>query len=77
MKYTAGFSPCMKREGVEPYQETINTDCDILIQVLPEKWRQESIECYTQQEEHCYSNHLPKKHHSKFQTHPSLRDKNR
>lgn len=55
----------MKIEEVEPYQKTINTDCNILIQVLPKKRRQESIECYTQQEEHCYSNHLPKKiHHS-------------
>lgn len=57
MKYTRG----MKIEEVEPYQETINIDCNILIQVLSKKRRQESIDCYTQQEEHCYSNHLPKK----------------
>ena len=42
------------------YQKTINTHSDILIHVLPKKWREESIESYTKQEVHGYSHHLEK-----------------
>ena len=42
------------------YQKTINTHSDILIHVLPKKWREESIERYTKQEVHGYSHHLEK-----------------
>jgi len=45
---------------VASYQKTINTHSDILIHVLPKKWREESIESYTKQEVHSYSHHLEK-----------------